>query len=121
MRPIGQVTKGEFIVFNALMIGSSVFAQSGQNLWNTNYMNNTKVRAKLSTNADFGQYMKLWRFKELRAFIPKIMEDHTLKEQGDDWWQFKLRMNIFNESRKKHTNASHNLIFDESMSTYIPR
>ena len=45
------------------MIGSSVFAQSGQNLWNTDGKKN-KVRTKLSTNANFGKYMKLWRFKE---------------------------------------------------------
>ena len=120
LRPIRQVTKGEFIIFNALMIGSSVFAQSGQNLWNTDEKKN-KVRTKLSTNANFGKYMKLWRFKELRAFIPKIMEDRTLKEKGDDWWQFKARMDLFNNSRKKHIRASHNLIFDESMSAYIPR
>ena len=80
-----------------------------------------KVRKKLSTNADFDTYMKLWRFKELRAFVPKIMEDHTLKEEGDDWWRFKSRMNSFNNSRKKSIHASHNLIFDESMSAYIPR
>ena len=67
------------------MIGSCVFAQSGQNLWNTNDIKNTKVRKKLSSNADFGTWMKLWRFKELRAFIPKIMEDIALKEERDDW------------------------------------
>ena len=42
-RPMRQVTKSEFIIFNALMIGSTVFAQSGQNLWNTNETQN-KVR-----------------------------------------------------------------------------
>ena len=58
------------------MIGSTVFAQSGQNLWNSNETQN-KVRKKLSSNADFGKYMKLWRFKELRSVIPKIMEELT--------------------------------------------
>ena len=38
-----QVTKSEFIILNALMIGSTVFVQSGQNLWNTNETQN-KVR-----------------------------------------------------------------------------
>ena len=120
LRPIRKVTKGEFITFNALMIGSTVFAQSGQNLWNTNEVNK-KVRKKLSSNADFGRYMKLWRFKELRAFVPKIMEDITLKSKGDDWWRFKSRLKHFNNNRKQHIYASHNLIFDESMSAYIPR
>ena len=99
------------------MICSSVFAQSGQNLWNTNKKKNLKVRS----NADFGKYMKLWRFKELQAFIPKIMEDSSLKEKGDDWWQFKSQMDLFNNSRKMHILTSYNLIFDESMSAYIPR
>ena len=49
-----QVTKSEFIIFNALMIGSTVFAQSGQNLWNTNETQN-KVRKKLASNADLGK------------------------------------------------------------------
>ena len=37
------------------------------------------------SNADFGKNIKLWRFKELKSLIPKVMEDLTLKEQGDDW------------------------------------
>ena len=98
LRPIRQVTKSEFIIFNALIIGSSVFAQSGQNLWNTNETKNKKERKKLSSNADFGTYIKLWRFKELRAFVPKKMKDDTLKEEGDDWWRFKSRMNSLNNS-----------------------
>ena len=48
-----QVIKSEFIIINALMIGFTVFAQSGQNLWNTNETQ-SKVRQKLSSNADFG-------------------------------------------------------------------
>ena len=52
-----QVTKSEFIIFNVLMIGSTVFVQNGQNLWKTNETQN-KIRKKLSSNADFGKYMK---------------------------------------------------------------
>ena len=52
------------------MIGSTVFAQSGQNLWNTNETQK-KVRKKMSSNADFGKNMKLWRFKELRSSYRK--------------------------------------------------
>ena len=63
LRLITQVTKCAFIIFNALMIGSSIFAQSGQNLWNTNETKKKKVRQKLSAKADFGTYRKLWRLK----------------------------------------------------------
>ena len=73
-RPMRHVTKSEFTILNALMIGSIVFAQSGHNLWKINETQN-KVRKKLSSNVDCGEYIKLWRFKELRLVVPKIMED----------------------------------------------
>ena len=57
-RPTRQVTKTEFIIFNALMNASKVVAQSGQNLWNTNEAQN-KIRKKLSSIVNFGKYMKL--------------------------------------------------------------
>ena len=82
------------------MISSNIFVQSIQNMLITNETKNKKVRKKLSKNVDFGTYMKLWRFKELRAFIPKIMEDHTLNEEGDGQWQFQSQMNSFCNSRK---------------------
>ena len=83
-RSMRQVTKSEFIIFIALTIGCTVFAQSGQNLWNTNETQNN-VRKKMSSNADFGKYFKLWRLKELRSVVPKMMEDITLNEQVDFW------------------------------------
>ena len=49
------------------------------------------------------------------------MEDRTLKEKGDDWWQFKSRIDLFNNSRNMHIYALYNLIFNESVSAYIPR
>ena len=49
------------------------------------------------------------------------MEDNILKKEGDDWWRFKAQMYSFNNSKKKSIHASHNLIFDESMSVFIPR
>ena len=64
-----------------LKIGFS--RKSRQNLWNSKKTQN-KIRKKLSSNADFGQYIRLWRFKELRSVVPKLMEDLTLKEQGDE-------------------------------------
>ena len=84
-RLIRQVTKSEVIIFNALMIGSSDFVQRGQHLWNTNDTKIKRQEKKLLANAHFGTSMKLWRFKGLFKFVPKIMEDDTLKEEGDGW------------------------------------
>ena len=38
--------------------------------------------------------MTLWRFKEWLAFVPKIMEDNNLKEEGADWWWFISHISI---------------------------
>ena len=40
------------------------------------------------------------------------MEDFTLKEQGDDWWQFKSHVQMFNNNQKHDKYASHILVFD---------
>ena len=68
---------------------------------------------------DYGKYMKVWRFKELKMYIPKVMEDEGLKET-DDWWKFKTRVN-WNEKRKMELYTSFVLVFNESMSAFIPR
>ena len=70
---------------------------------------------------DFGKYMKLWRFKEIKYFVPQIMEDEELKEKGDDWWKFKSFVTKTNENRKENLAASHVLVFDESMSAFVLR
>ena len=64
--------------------------------------------------------MKLWRFKEIKLFIPSIMEDEDLKET-DDWWKAKRMLHGFMEQRKRNIFASHMLVFDESMSVFVPR
>jgi hypothetical protein len=36
----------------------------------------------------FDQYMKHYRFKDLRHFLPLLFQREKLKEKGDPWWQF---------------------------------
>ena len=69
---------------------------------------------------DYGKYMKAWRFKELKAYIPTVMEDDS-KKDNDDWWRFKTRVEAWNDTRKKKLFSSFVLVFDESMSAFVPR
>ena len=64
--------------------------------------------------------MKEWRFKEIKQFVPQVMEDESMKED-DDWWQFKKRVELFCEKNKDLYYGSSIFIFDESMSAFIPR
>ena len=58
--------------------------------------------------------MRLWRFREIKSYVPVIMEDY-------DWWKFKGQVEMFNKRRQSKINSSHILVFDESMSAFVPR
>lgn len=120
-RPIRTVTKAEFIIFHALLIGASVHSSQGVRLWREDMFGKSKkVKRGLSEQVDFSKYMRLWRFKEIKRYIPLIMEDKN-KKDNDDWWRFTSRVNMYNKNRSTNLPASHILVFDESMSAFIPR
>ena len=121
-RPIRLATKSELIKFIALMIGASAFAHQGVKLWmnEKDIERGKKRRSTLSHHVDFGQYLKLWRFKELKHYVFHVMKDESIKEE-QDWWMFKKYVDKFNERRKSVILSSHVKVFDESMSAYIPR
>ena len=116
-RQYKQVSKSEFLIFHALLIAASIFAEKGDKLWGED----PNKRRGISKSVNFGKWMKQWRFRQLKIFIPKLMECEELKAANDDWWQFKKRVDDFNTNRRNNLYASHALVFDESMSAYVPR
>ena len=64
--------------------------------------------------------MKEWRFKEIKQYIPEVMQDESMKV-SDDWWRFKRRLEMLNAKMAKIYHVSSVLVFDESMSAFIPR
>ena len=121
-RALKKVSKSEFIIFHALLIGASIFSQQGEKLWTQDdSKKRKKSRGGLMKGIDFGVWMKAWRFRQIKSLIPQIMEAEYLKEQKDDWWKFKQRIINFNLKRKEKLCASYALVFDESMSAYVPR
>ena len=63
--------------------------------------------------------MKQWRFKQSRQYIPKVIADKS-KEETDGWWKFSTRVTKFNAKRKELLKSSHILVFDKSMSVFMP-
>ena len=120
-RAIRAVTRPEYIIFHALLIASAGHIHQGERLWKDTRGNRKKKRRGLLNDVDFGRYIKWWRFKQIKFFIPFVMEDTEMKNSDVDWWKFKKRVIEHNESKVKTISASHVLVFDESMSAYIPR
>ena len=83
-----QPTKSEYITLCALLIAAPLFTQMGSKLWLSETINKKKKKVKKSMagRVDFGEYMKLWRFKELKLLLPRTMEDEA-KKSSDDWWR----------------------------------
>ena len=120
-RAIKIVTKAEFMIFHALMIGAAMHHMTGTTLWKKKqFGKNNTVRKSLAPEIDLSMYMMEWRFKEIKSLVPRLMEDQSLKD-SDDWWRFKGRVNSFNKKSKDLFAASSVMVFDESMSAFIPR
>ena len=107
-----EVSKKEFLTFHALFILASQVSRSGTQLW-------TKSTGSFINNVDFTPYMKEWRFKEMKVFLPHIMHAEEEKE-FNDWWRFSKKVHEYNESRKQIRRCSINVL-DESMSAFVPR
>ena len=120
-RSIRLVEKDEYYIFHALMIASIMYVQQGAMLWKDARKNMKKRREGFSGDIDFGKYMKWWRFKQIKYFVPIVMEDTTMRDEGVDWWHFKDHIIKHNENKKQIIRASHVLVFDESLSSFIPR
>ena len=78
-----------------------MYVQQGTMLWNDARKNISKRREGFSDDIDFGKYMKWWHFKQIRYFVPIVMEDTKLRDDGDDWWRFKDHIIKHNENKKE--------------------
>ena len=112
-------TKWDFIIGHALIIGASCFCQTGRSLFDSND-EEYKVWDTVIQKANFSQYMKLYRFKEFRYFLPKIHEQPFEKET-DPWWRFSSAINNFNDTRNNLVISSWYKVLDESMAAWRPR
>ena len=71
-------------------------------------------------DVNLGIYMKLWHFKEIKPFISILMKDEKVKKE-DSWWKVNGIINKFIQKRKEVIIPCHMLVFDESMSAFVPR
>ena len=114
------MNKPDFIVFHALLIADSIFCQQREKLWAQDEKAKQKMRG-IMKGIDFDKWMKTWRFHQIKSLIPTIMELEVLNAQNEDWWKLKQCIIDFNGNRKEKLYSSYALVFDESMSSYVPR
>ena len=119
-RTIKKFERWDFIIGHALLIGASCYCQSGSALFMSSKERNEDMWDTVIQNARFDQYMKLYRFKEFRHFLPKIFE-LPLEKDHDPWWRFASAISDFNDIRKNNIISSWVKVLDETMSAWRPR
>ena len=124
-RKARHFTEAEFVTGIAIMISTAGCADRGAVLWNSNGHASRRAEddvmwESVVPKVTFDNYMKAYRFKEFRKFLPCIWEDSTL-ENSDPWWQFVSAISEFNSRRRSVMITSKWKVFDESMSAYRPR
>ena len=97
-RKVKEFSKAEFLVGHAIMVGAAVFLMSGSRLWDMPNDEDGDEWDSMIQPPGFRQYMKLYRFKQFRTFIPMIYESKEL-EDSDPWWRFKSAIDAFNYIR----------------------
>ena len=88
---VKEFTKREFLIGMALIIGASDCSDKGEVLWSKSSTNGKQEEEMhwetICEKNNFGRYMKLYRFKNVRTFFPKLWEEDQHKST-DLWWKF---------------------------------
>ena len=105
-------------MFHALVIAASVHSKQGTFLWRNQFKGHKRLKT-LAPHVDFGEYMKEWRFKEIKHLIPQIMSRKGGND--DDWSTVRRKMDLFHQNIDKCMYVSSVCAFDESMSAFVPR
>ena len=123
-RRIKEFTPKEFLIGYALTIGTADCSEKGENLWAKSKANREwKGHWKsVSVPTDFGIYMRLYRYKQFKRFLPMIWETNDVRTKNDNpWWKFNKAIESFNKIRHKLLTPSEIMAIDESMSAYRPQ
>jgi len=113
----------EFLIRLGMLIGASEYGVKGKELWVVNGDRKEDGEdgwLSLVPHPHFDHFMKCYRFKDFRHFLPDIFVDEQLKDEDDPWWKFVGAVAEFNQHRWDIVKASSWKMSDESMSAYHP-
>ena len=116
-REVRKFNGFEFIVGHAILIAATCYSVIGCKLWNSNVDDEDDDWETILECPGFEKYMKLYRFKQFRKYLPFIFANDSLKKV-DPWWRFKTAVDSFNSIRKERCISSHLKVLDESMSAW---
>jgi len=117
-------TEQEFLTAFGLLIAAAEYGQRGSSLWKEGDQKDGHEKVgwvSMVPHPSFENFMKLYRFKEFRHFLPLAYASENLQKQDDLWWQFREGVDEFNNNRKDKMHFPQWVAIDESMSAWKPR
>ena len=99
-REVRRFTGFEFIVGHAILIAVTCYSIIGGKFWNSNIDDEDDDWETILECPGYEKFMKLYRFKQFRKYLPFIFDNDSLKGV-DLWWKFKTVVDSFNLIRKE--------------------
>jgi len=123
IRVVKPVSRKEWWRFIALIIAASVVGYGGHRLWESESSRAEDGRRQFSELPNFGRYMPLRRFEEIRKFFENSFYDRSRSsgDSFDPWWPVIGLIESFNRRRQRRVLASIIKVLDEMMSAFVPR
>jgi hypothetical protein len=123
-KKVRPFTEEEFLTALGLLIAAAEYGQRGASLWKEGDQKDSHEKEEWESmvpHPSFEKFMKLYRFKEFRHFLPLAYASEALREANDPWWQFREAVTEFNNNRKEKIHFPQWVAIDESMSAWKPR
>jgi hypothetical protein len=122
-KKVRPFSEQEFLSGLGVFIGAAEFGIQGMNLWREGDQVGQEVEEwqSMVPHPEFDKIIKLYRWKECRAFLPYAFQSQKLKDENDPWWRFEGAIQEFNNNRFDRIQIARWLCIDESMSAWRPR
>ena len=97
-REITLFTEKEFLIGHALIIGAADCSERGDNLWASNKGTKWKKHwTSISQPTNFTRYMRHYRFKQFKKYLPKIWQDDSqFLDVNKPWARFSTAIDNYN-------------------------
>ena len=122
-KKVRPFSEQEFLSGLGVFIGAAEFGIQGMNLWREGDQVGQEVEEwqSMVPHPESDKIIKLYRWKECRAFLPYAFQSQKLKDENDPWWRFEGAIQEFNNNRFDRIQSARWVCIDESMSAWRPR
>jgi hypothetical protein len=123
-KKVRPFTEEEVLTAIGLLIAAAEYGQRGASLGKDGDQKESHEKEEWQSmvpRPSFDRFVKLYRFKEFRHFLPFAYASESLQKMNDPWWQFRDAITEYKNNRKQKIHFPPWVAIDESMSAWKPQ